>query len=208
MIHVDDILLTGEREYVTNVVIPKFKEKYKISYDLVDEPGGELSFLKTRHWLHAEDEMIIQPHVKHTARLFELLGIKTTLHPKKTPAHPEINEPDVSKELSSDESSKFRTCIGILLYLSSDLIECQFVIRYLAQSMKTPTEKAYSVLRHLGLYLLGCVEQGLSLKIKPLGHGPYQFYGEGWKSSVTAIGQLTKVHVNQFLQCLCLIVVV
>ena len=129
MIHVDDILLTGEREYVTNVVIPKFKEKYKISYDLVDEPGGELSFLKRRHWLHAEDEMIIQPHVKHTARLFELLGIKTTLHPKKTPAHPEINEPDVSKELSSEESSKFRTCIGILLYLSSDLIECQFVIR-------------------------------------------------------------------------------
>ena len=45
--------------------------------------------------------------------------------------------------------------------------------------MKTPTEKAYSVLRHLGLYLLGCVEQGLSLKIKPLGHGLYQVYGEG-----------------------------
>ncbi len=179
MIHVDDILLTGEREYVTNVVIPKFKEKYKIRYDLVDEPGGEPSFLKRRHWLHAEGEMIIQPHVKHTARLFELLGIKTTLHPKKTPAHPEINEPDVSKELSSEESSKFRTCIGILLYLSSDLIECRFVIRYPAQSMKTPTEKAYRVLRHLGLYLLGCVEQGLSLKIKPHGHGLYQFYGEG-----------------------------
>ena len=150
MIHVDDILLTGEREYVTNVVIPKFKEKYKISYDLVDEPGGELSFLKRRHWLHAEDEMIIQPHVKHAARKFALLGIKTTLYPKKTPAHPEINEPDVPKELSSGESSKFRSCIGILLYLSSDLIERQFVIRYLAQSMKIPTEKAYSVLRHLG----------------------------------------------------------
>ena len=179
ILHVDDILLTGEREYVTNVVIPKFKGKYKISYDLVDEPGGELSFLKRRHWLHAEDEIIIQPHVKHTARLFELLGIKTTLHPKKTPAHPEINEPDVSKELSPEEGSKFRTCIGILLYLSADLIECQFVIRYLAQSMKTPTEKAYDVLRHLGLYLLGSVEQGLSLKMKPFGHGLYQDYGDG-----------------------------
>ena len=179
ILHVDDILLTGDREYVTNVLIPKFKEKYKISYDLVDEPGGELSFLKRRHWLYSENEMVIQPHVKHTAKLFELLGIKTTLHPKKTPAHPEINEPDVSKELSPEEGSKFRTCIGILLYLSADLIECQFVIRYLAQSMKTPTEKAYGVLRHLGLYLLGCVEQGLSLKIKPAAHGLYHDYGDG-----------------------------
>ena len=80
-------------EYVTNAVIPKFNQKYKIRHDLVEEPGGELSFLK--------GSVIIQPHVNQTARLFELRDIKPTLHSKKTPAHPEINEPDVSKSFST-----------------------------------------------------------------------------------------------------------
>ena len=90
---VDEIFLASQREYVTNAVIPKFNQKYKIRHDLVEEPGGELSFL--------QGSVIIQPHVNQTARLFELRGIKPTLHSKKTPAHPEINEPDVSKSFST-----------------------------------------------------------------------------------------------------------
>ena len=75
--------------------------------------------------------------------------------------------------LSLELASNFRTCVGVLLYLSADLVECQFVIRYLAQCMKSPTERSYAVLRHLCLYLLGCGENGISLKMKPQNSGLY-----------------------------------
>ena len=173
IIHVDDMLFTGDRSYLLDVVLPAFKSRYQVSHEMVDKVGTELSFLKRRHVLLSKDELFIQPHVKHASKLFEMLKIKPNMHPKKTPAHPEINEPDETSALNAEFSSVFRTCVGVLLYLSADLVECQFVIRYLAQCMQSPTERSYAVLRHLCLYMLGCVEHGISLKMKARGSGLY-----------------------------------
>eukprot|EP00435_Cladocopium_sp_Y103_P068454 s73_g31.t1 len=178
IIHVDDVLFTGERSYLVDVVLPAFKKRYKISHELVDTVGSELSFLKRRRVLISKDELFIQPHVKHTTKLFEMLKIKPNVHAKKTPAHPEINEPDDTEALSAEHASVFRTCVGVLPYLSADLVECQFVIRYLAQCMKSPTSRSFAVLRHLCLYLLGCVEHGISLKMKRRGSGLYHAHGD------------------------------
>ena len=61
-------------------------------------------------------------------------------------------------ELAPDKAKTFRLCIGILLYIASDLAECQYAIRGLAQVMSKPTVQAFLCLRHLCLYLLGCVD--------------------------------------------------
>ena len=40
-----------------------------------------------------------------------------------------VNDFDETEELDADKATKFRSGVGILLYLAHDLIECQFVIR-------------------------------------------------------------------------------
>ena len=140
IIHVDDILFTGDRSYLLDVVLPAFKSRYQVSHEMVDKVATELNFLKRRYVLLSKDKLFIQPPVKHASKLFEMLKIKPNMHPKKTPAYPEINEPDETSALNAEFSSVCRTCVGVLLCLSADLVECQFVIRYLAQCMKSPTD--------------------------------------------------------------------
>ena len=53
--------------------------------------------------------------------------------------------PDQTKELKPADASIYRTCTGILLYLSADLPQCQYVIRYLSTFSSKPTEKSMAV---------------------------------------------------------------
>ena len=66
-----------------------------------------------------------QSHPKHLEKLFELLKIKCALMPEKTPSHSLLDEPDNSKELDAQYAKIYRSCIGILLSVSADHIECQ-----------------------------------------------------------------------------------
>ena len=84
--------------------------------------------------------------------------MKKTWKPKNVPAHSQILECFETAELNPDRASTFRSAVGILFYLSCDMVECQWAIRHLAQSMSKPTEKAWVELRHLvlfaGMYVL------------------------------------------------------
>ena len=75
-----------------------------------------------------------------------------------------LDEPDNTAKLNAADSSVYRSCIGILLYISSDYTECQYTIRGLSQSMASPSVQAMACLRHLGQYLLGCVDHATMLK--------------------------------------------
>ena len=74
------------------------------------------------------------------------------------PVHQLLDEPDETNELPADKAKIYRSCIGILLYIASDFVECQHAIRGLAQAMSRPTVQAFICLRHVCLYLLGCVD--------------------------------------------------
>ena len=52
-----------------------------------------------------------------------------------------INEVDSSAELGPQQASTFRSAVGVLLYMASDLVECQFTIRHLARCMASPTSR-------------------------------------------------------------------
>ena len=81
-----------------------------------------------------------------------------------------INDFDETKELEASQASRNRSGVGILLYLSHDLIECQFVIRALARFMSKPTERGWDILKYLVQYLLGRIEYGLLRKIEENNH--------------------------------------
>ena len=57
--------------------------------------------LKRKRVMISPDLMAIQSHPQHLEKLFELLKIKRSLIPKKTPGHSFFDEPDNSKELDA-----------------------------------------------------------------------------------------------------------
>jgi len=84
--------------------------------------------------------------------------------------------PDKPAELSFHDASMYRTCVGILLYLSADLPQCQYVIRYLSTFSSKPTEKSLMVLKHLVGYIAAHFDQRMSLKLKGLHSGVFKQY--------------------------------
>ena len=151
LLHVDDVLCLVKHDYLRNVLEPALRKKYKITLEVLEKPGDELTFLKRRHMLLSERELAIQSHPKHLEKLFEMLKINKGLKPKQVPVHQLVDEPDESEELAPDKAKIYRSCIGILLYIASDFVECQYAIRGLAQTMSRPTAQAFICLRHLCL---------------------------------------------------------
>ena len=66
--------------------------------------------------------------------------------------------------------------MGILLYLSPDLPQCQYVMRYLSTFSSKPTQKTMIVLKHLVGYLAGHADQHVSLRWKGIHSGLLKDY--------------------------------
>ena len=167
LLHVDDVLCLTRKNYLDETLMPALKAKCKVACETISKVGDELTFLKRHHVMVSEDEMAIQSHPKHLERLFGLLCINRKLKPKRTPGHPMLDEPDDSAALSLADASVYRSCIGVLLYISGDYVECQYTIRGLSQSMAKPTTQSMMCLRHLAQYLLGCIDHALVLRYEP-----------------------------------------
>ena len=119
MLHVDDVLCISNKDYMECVLLPALTSKYKISCEKVENPGEELTFWKRRHM--------------HLEPLFDLMHTNCNLKPKRTPGHPMLDELDKTAELGPSDASTHRSCVGVLLYIASDYVECQYTIRGLSQ---------------------------------------------------------------------------
>ena len=166
LLHVDDLLVTGHADKVQKQLILALHSAYKISYSIMKEMGNELTFLKRWHVLVNDRLMLIKSHHKHVAQLKEIMDIHPKAYPKKTPAHPAIDNEDITSKLKEADLTKFRSAVGILLYLAADLPHCQHCIRFLATKMTSATQHCWQVLKHLVLYLAGNQDLCLSLNFK------------------------------------------
>ena len=176
MVHVDDLLIVGSRDAVMKQLVPSLQSKYAISIELMAKPGDEVTFLKRTHELLEDGRMVIRVHHKHLDQLCKLLCLSKKLQCKKTPGHSEMETPDKSPELNGQDASTYRTCVGILLYLSADLPQCQYVTRYLSTFSSKPTAKSMMVLKHLVGYMAAHADQCMSLKWKGLHAGVFKQY--------------------------------
>ena len=173
MIHVDDMIATGEESFVLEEVVAKLEQKYEIDYNIMRDPGDEIWFLKRKHRLHTSQQLVIQPHQRHFDRLFEAVGLDgSRANSRSTPFPPAgIFESLTEGPLGPEEASRFRTATGILLYLSGDLLECQFAIKTLASAMSSPGKQAWKLLVHLCRYLVSVRYDGLSFEVPQDGQG-------------------------------------
>ena len=163
LLHVDDILVVCSQSFLDGHLLKALRTKDKVSAEAIRSVGDSITFLKRRIVLEDVLKLVIYPHPKHFDKLFELMGVKKTWKPKHTPAHAQVLEVMQSPELGAQQSSAYRSAVGILLYLSCDMVQCQWMIRHLAQSMSKPTLKAWTELRHLVQYVLGCTGYGLMM---------------------------------------------
>ena len=169
MLHVDDVMSTGFTPCLQSLE-KSVGSKYKLHSEWILDIGDEASFLKRKHMLVQPDLLLIVPSVKHVDKLLELTGLnKAKLRVRKTPLP--VGGLPIDKEsdpvLDAATSSRYRSAIGVLLYLQSDLLECQFSIRLLSTLSHCPTVGAWQMLRHLVSYIAFAQNQVLGLS-KPI----------------------------------------
>ncbi|CAE7314572.1 unnamed protein product, partial [Symbiodinium sp. KB8] len=116
-LHVDDMLGFAKRKFVHETFLPTLKKKYKVTAQLIENVGDFVTFLKRKHLLVSESELLLTPSPKHFDKLFALLRLDERASPKKTPYMPQLDEIDQSHQLQSEEASIYRSGIGLLLYL-------------------------------------------------------------------------------------------
>ena len=182
LLHVDDMLISGDAKFIDEKLIPLLQQKYKISSSFIRCVGDELVFLKRTHKLISPDRLTISIHPKHVEQLVKLTGIKTSGALKKVPGHPQIDDVDDTAELEAQEASEFRSCIGILLYLSPDLPHAQHAIRHLSSAMSKPTRRQKDILRHLVSYLYASKDLCLSLQFSGDTNGLHHVYDNDSKA--------------------------
>ena len=121
LLHVDDLLVTGHADKVQKQLIPALQSAYKISYSIMKEMGEELTFLKRRHVLVNDRLMLIKSHHKHVAQLKEIMDIHPKAYPKKTPAHPAIDNEDIISKFNFGRSrlDKVQKCSRYFVVFST-----------------------------------------------------------------------------------------
>ena len=175
MVHVDDILFCGNRDYWMKTFLVKFAAKFKISHSELEGMDSEISFLQ-RRIKRVSTGLALLPgtSAEKVIKLFEDHFGK--VRNQSIPCDGGIHTEDLSAELSCDQAFAFRSVVGTCLYLARDRPDLLFTVKELSGSMSKPTLTALQRLRKLVGYLKTTPEYCVLLDV-PIG-------GQGqWKSS-------------------------
>ena len=173
MVHVDDMLAagqTGRLQALEDHLTPKFK----VSSEWIREVGGQVTFLKRRDILVSPTLLIVEPDVKYLDKLLQVTGLAKAKERCKAAPFPTGGLPSdlaSDRELDSETATRYRSALGILMYLSSDLLACQFGIRFLSTHARKPTEGCWKLLRHLTAYVSCHKSHVLGLSKPQVGQG-------------------------------------
>ncbi|CAE7399020.1 unnamed protein product [Symbiodinium sp. CCMP2592] len=151
VIHVDDLCLVGYVRWILQQLVPSLESTFELSYEVACKPGDSFKFLKREHVL-LEDGILIKPLSDHAVNMCNLLEVP--LHKKvPTPCTKDILVPDTSKLLDSAKAARFRSAIGIAMYVSQDRPDVAFTVRILSQKLREPTMQTWSSGQRLASYL-------------------------------------------------------
>ena len=163
-IHVDDLLMIGDEPEVEKFI--EFMTKDKGWKAEVQGPmyRGKFKYLK-RNIEWTDDGVTIRADAAHIEELARFAGVEHK-KPRATPTDSKSTK--ISKDdepMPSSEVTKYRSCIGKLLYIGPDRPDVQFVSQGLASFIQVPTRKAWQYLKHVSSYLLGTKNEGILLQV-------------------------------------------
>ena len=163
-VHVDDELLGANKEdgeWVIAILSQKLTLKINGPYTEIEDK--EMLYLK-KIFKFVEEGVLVLPNGKYFEALEKLTGLSSTsrsFKSKPTPDHTGVSKPDSSKELTGEEGSKYRSILGVLLYLCQERPDVQYAVKNLASYLKTPTEAATTFAKQTVKYLLGAKDYGI-----------------------------------------------
>eukprot|EP00439_Symbiodinium_sp_Y106_P000302 s8784_g1.t1 len=170
IVHVDDLQMAG-KEHTLAAILANLKKKVKLQVEgpfLTKEEyergfsTSSVRFLK-RKYVFQDHELKIFSDSKRSKKLVDIIGLQKTKS-KNSPCTPSCQEKDESDELDDEHSSIYRTCVGILLYVSHDRPDIQFAVRNLSTAMSRPTTRKQKEQEHLALYLKGTSDYSIVYK--------------------------------------------
>ena len=172
IVHVDDVQGLGKEHCLRNLVTA-LKKKYIVSLEgpflfAVDYVRGysldTIKFLKRKFSCLS---ICIDP--KYIQKLEELCRL-THRKPKAAPCGNDILKVDPNPVyLDAKDHKKYRTAIGILLYISGDRPDIQFTVNVLSSGLTAPTKRQQKQLEHLILHLIGARDFHYAVSGKAVG---------------------------------------
>ena len=117
LVHVDDVMVKGESKYILQEFVPKVRSKFDASLSTMTKVGEKISFLK-RTYQRLEDGILITPghNIENMLEVFE--GYYGMVRAQKVPCDGSIQVEDVSLELDVNESTIYRSLVGMATLLS------------------------------------------------------------------------------------------
>ena len=175
--HVDDLLYAGSYNYFHDSFLKACREKFVVNVSELAGNGSSITFLKKK-LIRVEDGILVAPDIP-VQRIVE--AFEEAFGPVRAqvlPCDASIQLEDGSQLLSTADATKFRSIVGMSLYLGRDRPDAMFAfaIKELAGKMSKPT---LTLLQHLRK-LVGILPQTGDLAIKLVPPAP----GSGkWKTT-------------------------
>ena len=158
LIHVDDVMFVGEKDYVMEQFIPDLKQSFEISEQHLTGEGSSFQFLR-RTYVEIEGGLKVMPG-KYAESMIEMYEEKMgRAKMQKLPCGPEVLEADGSVELKAELASLYRSLVGCGIYLSQERPDVSYTIKELASTMSFPTTSSLRKLGKLIGYLKGTIGQ-------------------------------------------------
>ena len=134
LVHVDDMMVMGEGQYVRDVFIPMLKSKFELSCNFLEKVGDEISFLKRSYKL-LDDGISILPgkNIQNMVEAFET--VHGVVKRSKVPCDASIQTADSSALLNAEDSVLYRFLVGMAIYLGQERYDICFTVKELASKM-------------------------------------------------------------------------
>ncbi|CAE7512900.1 unnamed protein product [Symbiodinium natans] len=169
MVHVDDSLTLAPLTWIHSAFLPLIKSRFECTYEVAMQVGDTFDFLKRKHTI-TEHGILIEMPKSYIKQMAETLGVNYSHSWKhKSPCHPDLLGADTSPALDEAKASKFRSAVGIGLYISADRYDVCFAVRMLSAYMQNPTELAWRCAIRMVQYLVTTQDYATLVKPGPPG---------------------------------------
>eukprot|EP00435_Cladocopium_sp_Y103_P069691 s216_g33.t1 len=180
VLHVDDILLCGGRQYYEEMFLPTLKSKFSVSSSSLDGPGSSIKFLKRKIEMLQDESLVLVPSTTASKVISSFEKHFGTARMQYIPCDASIQLEDVSSALSDADASHFRSIVGMALHMGRDRPDLMFTIKELSAKMSAPTLTAVARLRKMIGYLKFTGDLGIHLQFPSAGSGMQKRGVEHW----------------------------
>jgi hypothetical protein len=152
VVHVDDIAVGGPSQEVDGLLEALSKQLLLKTCPALS-PENPLTFLGRRVTQDPDGTIRVQPSHNLFEKLGRLLGLSPNTNGKSCPMSSSYR-PEEGNSLSPEDHGKYRSLVGLVLYLAGDRPDIQYAAKTASRALAAPYDGDMKLIKHLGRYLL------------------------------------------------------